>query len=303
MRQYLLIALITLVFIGCGARKPVYLYETPIKYSEVFPLIYDENITSVLILPALNKTNSTDADKFSSDFIMPILAEKGYYVFSPTLVDDFLKLNDITSPKMAREIPLAKLREIFNSDAILYTDIHAWETKKKILNSSVHVFIEYQLRSAKTDTLLWSRRVFKISDTNNRLTINHPFALLFSTVISAIISSVNASSDKHKIALSETYEAYFNLPVSKYHYDYPKEKNDIFGTLRISEFSLKFHKKWLKKHPESKFSASVYADKKLPGNERGNGYFFYVDTDKNGNIIEKNGLPILRNGIYKNDKK
>lgn len=300
MKKYLSIALIALIFVGCGAKKPIYRYEIPLKYSEVFTPLYDENVTSVLILPAQNRTSSADANKFSTDFILPILAESGYYVYSPILVDEYLK--SITNSKSFRDIPLEKLREIFNPDAILYTDINGWSTSRKFLRSSVFVLIEYQLRSAKTDKLLWARRALANSRTDSHLNVGSIFGILFSTALSAIISGVNASSDKQKLAIGETYEAYFGFPVAKYHYDFPKEKNSIYGTLRVSESNIDFHKKWLIKHPKSKLTATVYADKKLPGKDKGIGFFFRIDTDKDGNIIEKNGLPILRGGIYENDE-
>lgn len=300
MKKYIIFVVMAIFFVGCGAKKPI--YEVPLTHGELFKPLYDENPTSVLILPAVDQTTSADASELFSYTILPFLAEKGYYVFSPSLVDEFLKSENITEPKLARQIPLEKIQEVFNPDAILYVDISQWDTDYKVLSSGVSVWLRYALRGAKSDELLWLRGGYASSVAKGQLDTGSLLGLVVSAAISATAAAINTATDYQKLALEANYGAYYNLPVAKYHYDYPKEQNELYGTLKIYDTDLENFAKRRQKDKNAKLSVTVYADKKMDGRKLGNGFFFYVKTDENGNIIEKNGKPILDGGVYVNDK-
>lgn len=300
MKKYIIFVLMAIFFVGCGAKKPI--YEVPLTNGELFKPLYDENPTSILILPAVDTTTSADASELFSYTILPFLAEKGYYVFSPSLVDEFLKSENITEPKLARQIPLQKIQEVFNPDAILYVDIYKWDTDYKVLSSGVNVWLRYALRGAKTDELLWLRGGYASSVAQGHLDTGSLLGLVVSAAISATAAAINAGTDYQKLAVDANYVAYYNLPVAKYHYDYPKEKNELYGTLKIYDTDLDNFAKRREQDKNAKLSVTVYADKKMDGDKIGNGFFLYAKTDSNGSIVEQNGKPLLEGGVYADDK-
>lgn len=111
---------------------------------------------SILVIPPLN--NSTDIKGIYSCLasVTQPIAEMGYYVFPVVVIDEFLKENGMPTPGEMHQIPLKKVSEIINADAVLYITIENYGTKFQVLASNTQVTLKARLVDTKTGTLLWS---------------------------------------------------------------------------------------------------------------------------------------------------
>ena len=72
---------------ACGPTKTTKLTE--------FPLMYEENPVSILILPPMNESTAADAKEYYSTTIQEPLAFSGYYTFPYPITSDILKMEGI----------------------------------------------------------------------------------------------------------------------------------------------------------------------------------------------------------------
>lgn len=239
---YLILVTFTIfVFTGCAPS------QTQITKGEYYPEVYKNHPKSILVLPAKNTTTSVDAtDHFRYTITKP-LTEKGYYVFPVHLVDSFFKSENLSDAEIIRSIPVSKLKEIFNADAILYVDINAWDTGYSVINSNVDVGLSFSLIDTKTEKEIWQNNAYAYSyeelDTGN----------LISLVVSAIATAVNTGVDYTKLSDVANLAGASSLPTGLYSPQYKKdfEENMNFfdnatlenGNLYIDEYFIKGNKK------------------------------------------------------------
>lgn len=143
MRVKIFVFLFGTVLVGC-ASKP-YNYE---NYRKHHP-------KSILVLPPLN--NSTDVRGtygYLSTVTMPV-AEKGYYVFPVGVVDHMMKANGLPDAHSMHSVPLKKLSEIIDPDAVLYLTLEEYGTKYVIVDSQTTVRVFGKMVDARTGTVLW----------------------------------------------------------------------------------------------------------------------------------------------------
>jgi hypothetical protein len=209
-----IVVAITFLFTGCGV-----ISQSQVTKGQLYPKLYREHPKSILVLPAKNTTTSVDAtDHFRYTITKP-LAEKGYYVFPVHLVDSFFKSENLSNAEQIRQIPVKKLKEIFNADAILYVDINAWDTNYAILSSSVDVGLSFSLVDANSGEEIWQNNAYAYSyagaDGNNGL---------IGLIVSAISAAINTSVDYTELAYVSNTAGVRLLPVGKYN----KDMNDGF---------------------------------------------------------------------------
>lgn len=114
---------------------------------------------SILILPPLNETTEVGGDySYYSTTFVPV-AERGFYVFPAVLVDHMFKENGLPSAPDMHAVPLAKIREIFGVDAVLYITLLEYGTKYVIISSQTTVSAKARLVDTATGTLLWEGAV------------------------------------------------------------------------------------------------------------------------------------------------
>lgn len=119
----------------------------------------EQNIPkSILVIPPLNNTVEVNAPYTLISSISRPLAEKGYYVFPVSVVDTLFKENGLPTTAEMNAIPLDKIREIINPDAVLYIDIQQWGQEYQIISSRSIVSSDWQLVDAKSGGILWSGR-------------------------------------------------------------------------------------------------------------------------------------------------
>ncbi|WP_419765306.1 MAG: DUF799 domain-containing protein [Arcobacter sp.] len=211
------------LFTGCG------ITQSRIAKIQVYPKMYEVHPKSILVLPAKNTTTAVDAtDQFSYSITKP-LAEKGYYVFPVHLVDSFFKSENISDAEIIRNIPVTKLKEIFNPDAILYVDINAWDTGYSVISSNVDVGLSFSLIDANTGKEIWQNNAYAYSydalDTGN----------IVSLIVSAISTAINTGTDYTKLAYVANSTGVSFLPSGYYNEKYyKKDANDKFTYFNVA---------------------------------------------------------------------
>lgn len=184
--------LVPLCIVGCSATNDFKLYRSRMP-------------KSVLVLPPLNHTNSIEAtDLFLATVSEPI-AESGYYVFSPFAVQAFLRGQGIPSAEEAQKIPLAKLKEVFGADAVLYVDIIEWGQQYLVISSSASVSVSMRLVDLKTEATIWtaSARAVDKSQSNG----NDGLAgLIANALVHALMET--SKEDMLKLASQASFSAF-----------------------------------------------------------------------------------------------
>lgn len=129
---------------GCATTTP-YDYST---FEEHKP-------RSILVFPPLNQSLEVGAPYVYLSRVTQPLAERGYYVFPVAVVDQLMKENGLPSSAEMHDVPLAKIKEIINPDAVLYITIDDWGQKYELISSTAMVKVSGKLIDVDTGALLW----------------------------------------------------------------------------------------------------------------------------------------------------
>jgi hypothetical protein len=114
---------------------------------------------SILVLPPVNEsTNVVGPYSYYSTTAVPI-AEQGFYVFPAVLADRMFKENGLPTPSDMQAAPLAKLREVFGADAVMYITLKQYGTKYVIISSNTTVSAEARLVDTLTGVQIWAGAV------------------------------------------------------------------------------------------------------------------------------------------------
>lgn len=114
---------------------------------------------SILVLPPVNHSSDVRATYSVFTTTTRPVAELGYYVFPVVMVDHMLKENGLTMPDEMHAVPVAKFREIFGADAILYITIEQYGSKYMVIASSTIVQARAKLVDARTEKVIWENFV------------------------------------------------------------------------------------------------------------------------------------------------
>lgn len=142
---------------------------------------------SILVLPPRNESTEVMAPYIYLSTVTRPLAEQGYYVFPVAVIDALMKENGLPMPEDMAQVPLAKIREIIDPDAVLYMTIKDWGTKYRLIDSVTTVHLAGQLVDTDTGTLLWEGE-FKLQRSSSEGQ-SDPIAMLIVAVISQIVSN------------------------------------------------------------------------------------------------------------------
>lgn len=115
----------------------------------------DHMPASILVLPPLDQTPEVDASCGYLATVTRELAERGYYVFPVAIVDRMMRDNGMPTPGEMHQVPLDKLREIFDADAVLYLNVKQWGTSYQVLDSATTVQVEGRLVDTRSGIELW----------------------------------------------------------------------------------------------------------------------------------------------------
>lgn len=133
-----------LLFSGCVTVEP---YD--------YTALNQSQPRSILVLPPINESPDEAGTYGYYTTITQPLAELGYYVFPIALVDEFLKENGLPTPYEMHQVPLDRLNEIFDADAVLYLRLTDYGTRYAVIRSATRVSAEARLLDARSGQLLW----------------------------------------------------------------------------------------------------------------------------------------------------
>ena len=158
--------------------------------------LIDARPVSILVLPPLNHSVEVNASYTYLSTITRPIAEKGYYVFPVAVIDLFMKENGLPTPAEMNSVPLKKIEEIIDPDAVLYTEILDWGQKYQVISSKTIVHAKLRLVHTRTGELLWSGTA--IAEKSN----NHSDNGLAGALLGAVIDQIVGSLTDHTLSLS-----------------------------------------------------------------------------------------------------
>jgi hypothetical protein len=122
---------------------------------------------SILVVPVVNKSvDVTAADYMLSTVSFP-LAEHGFYVFPVNLVKRMLEDDGLADSSLVHSSSTTKLAALFGADAVLYITIERWDAKYAVIATTVTVGLSYEIRDAKTNSVIWKNKAEVTYQPNN----------------------------------------------------------------------------------------------------------------------------------------
>lgn len=190
------------------------------KFAE-FPGIYEERPRSILILPPMNESTAADAKEYYSTTIQEPLSFSGYYTFPYEITTDILKMEGVYDAELLRDVPLGKFREYFGADAVLFTAIKQWDLSYIVIASTLTVSIDAELKSTKTDRVLWAYNGTVVVDLSGGAGGGGVGGLIAKVIIAAINTAL---ADYVPYAKQANYRALSSFPYGAYHPDFNKDR-------------------------------------------------------------------------------
>lgn len=267
-----LVALVSFFFTGCAPSI------SNVKQSQLYPQIYVQKPLSILVLPANNTTTAAEATDYFRSTITQPLAERGYYVFPVHLVDAFLKSENIIDPKMARDITISKIEEVFGADAVLYVDINAWDTGYNLVTSHVDVGLTFSLIDTRTEEEIWQKNTYAYSFQG--LSGNSGIVGL---IVSAITTAFNTGTDYGHLAYMANTTGFSFLPEGPYGSEYMRD-GDI-GISLSDPCKLGDGKLYVEKY----FIKGLGKEEQIPLTIRGRQKGYFAFAPSNYDLFNHNG--------------
>jgi len=141
---------------------------------------------SILVVPALNNTGNVQAaDWFLSTVSQPF-ADRGYYVFPANMVRGVLNDSGLSDAGLVHSTDARRLQPLFGCDAVLFIAINKWDSKYMVISTTTEVEFSYELRSCKTNAVLW-RNTQAITYSPSQSGAANPLAALIADAVIAAI--------------------------------------------------------------------------------------------------------------------
>jgi hypothetical protein len=183
---------------------------------------------SILVLPPQNQTTEVMAPYIYLSTITYTLAEKGYYVFPVAVVDTLMKENGVPTPDEMAQIPLKKIQEVIDPDAVLYLTILEWGAKYQLIDTSTIVHIKGRLVDTDTGILLWEgeRNVVQDSGSHNGGDI---VGMMVTAIVEKITTSIaDPTRDLAYQANAKLFnDEYKGLPKGQRHKDFSEDQKQL----------------------------------------------------------------------------
>jgi hypothetical protein len=179
-----------------------------------FPLMYQEQPASILILPPINESTAAEAKDYYGTTIQEPLSFTGFYVLPYEVTNDILKMEGIIDAELVTDMPLGKFREYFGADAVLFTTIKKWNLTYLVLASNLTVSVDCELKSTKSDQVLWKYNGTVVVDLSGGNFGGGLGGLVAKAIVAAVSS---AMADYVPYARQANYMAISSMPFGKYH--------------------------------------------------------------------------------------
>ncbi|NJB69023.1 hypothetical protein GGQ74_002717 [Desulfobaculum xiamenense] len=213
-----LVVLATLVLQGC-ATGPQFVTK-----QERFPLMYEEEPLSILVLPPMNQSTAADAKDYYSTTIQEPLSLLGYYTYPVPVTNEILKMEGVYDTEMLYGLPLEKFREYFGADAVLYTTITQWDTAYFVLGSNLTVAFTAEIKSTKTNRTIWDYSGTIVVDLSGGNSGGSPLGLVVQIVATAVKTAV---ADYVPYARTVNTCVFSALPVGKYRAEHMQDQQAL----------------------------------------------------------------------------
>ncbi len=126
------------------------------------------NPRSILVIPPNNRSTDVKASYSCLSTVSKPIAEMGYYVFPVAVIDEMFRQNGMPTPGEMNQVPLKKIAEIINPDAVMYMSVEEYGSKFQIINNETRVALSAKLVHTKTGTKLWDGKAeHAIANSNN----------------------------------------------------------------------------------------------------------------------------------------
>jgi len=159
---------------------------TPQPYD--YTALQNSKPRSIVVIPPLNNSVEVGAPYVFLSTISRPLAEKGYYVFPVSVIDNFLKQNGLPTPAEMNTIPLDKIREHIGADSVLYVSIEEWGQSYQLVSSVTVVKAHLKLVDTRTGKLLWHSTAFAQKSSGDGG--GGPLGALIGAIVEQIASSI-----------------------------------------------------------------------------------------------------------------
>ncbi len=191
------------------------------KKYDSYPKMYEENPTSILVVPAINNSTASEATDYFSTTIAQPLTFHGYYVPSTEIVNKMFNEQGILDGRQLRDLSPLIFKEKFGVDAILFVQIDSWDTSYFVLGGNVKVGMQYELISSKTGDVLWKYKDNLTINTGGENRAGGLVGLLIQAVETAVKT---ATTDYVPIAKQVNFMALRSAPFGKYHKLHDKDR-------------------------------------------------------------------------------
>ncbi len=200
---------------------------------EEFPRLYEEQPTSILILPPMNESTAADAKEYYSTTIQEPLAYSGYYTLPYVITSDMLKMEGIYDSELLVDVPLGKFKEYFGADAVLFTKIKQWDLSYLVVASTLTVSIDSVLKSTTSNEVLWNYTGTVVVDLSGG--VGNGGGVIGLALKVVVIAINSAMAEYVKYAREANYKALATMPFGKYHLQHNKDQNIQFIDLTPEE--------------------------------------------------------------------
>jgi len=192
------VCLMLAALVGCGPTKP--------KDYSAYNLYRANMPASILVLPPTNQSVEVNAPYSYLSTISAPLAEAGYYVFPVAVVDAYMKENGLPAPADMHAVPLDKLAEVFDADAVLYVDIETYGQEYNIVSSDAVVRAQAKLVDIDSGEALWNGGV-DYTKSSSSSSGNALVDLIGVAVAQAVGTTADAA---HGVAIEANRQMIFN---------------------------------------------------------------------------------------------
>ncbi len=174
--------------------------------------MYQQKPVTILVMPPINRSTNVDAKEFFYSTLSVPLDNAGYYVFPPFMTMEILKNESAYDAELFLDANLSKFNQLFGADAVLFTIIKSWN-KSVVIGSNVTVEIEYIIKSATTNAVLYHRQGKVIVDTSVQTQAGGLAGLLADVALSALKTAI---TDYTQVSRAVNKTTLVDLPLGKY---------------------------------------------------------------------------------------
>ena len=217
MKNYFTITIVAILLSSCAQGVGI---TRGVQYAQM----YEENPTSIVIMPPINQTNSVEAKEFFYTTLYVPLCEKGYYVFSPYLTMEMLQSESAYDSEMFLESDLGNFNRVLGADAAIFTIIKSWD--RNSLLGYLTVGVEYVLRSTTTGETLYHREGLIQVDTS----VNGGGGGLVGSLVNMAATAITTAMTD-KVVAGRKCNAFVlsDMPVGKYNAAFGQDSEVLAG--------------------------------------------------------------------------